>query len=149
MQVDLNLPERFQIQFIDKDGQRKKPVMLHRALFGSLERFTGILIEHYAGKFPAWLAPVQVSVLPIADRHLDYSKNVISELKKAGIRCELDTSNEKIGHKIRSHTLMKVPYLFIIGDQEVSDQTVTIRERGGESLGAKKLTEIRDLIPSH
>ena len=139
LQVDLNLPERLGATFVDKDGSKKVPVMLHRALFGSLERFIGILIENYAGKFPFWLSPSQVVVLPIADEHNEYAKKIFEELFKEGIKCEVDLRNQKINYKIREHSLSKVPQLFICGSKEVKNKSVTIRKLGSEKQETKKI----------
>jgi threonyl-tRNA synthetase len=138
LQVDLNLPGRLDATFVDKDGTKKVPVMLHRALFGSLERFIGILIENYAGKFPFWLSPSQVVVLPIAEEHNKYAKKIFEELFKEGIKCEVDLRNQKINYKIREHSLSKVPLLLICGKKEISNKTVTIRK-----LGSKKQETIK------
>ena len=139
LQVDLNLPERLGATFVDKDGSKKVPVMLHRALFGSLERFIGILIENYAGKFPFWLSPSQVVVLPIADEHNEYAKKIFEELFKEGIKCEVDLRNQKINYKIREHSLSKVPQLFICGSKEVKSKSITIRKLGSEKQETKKI----------
>ena len=138
LQVDLNLPGRLGATFVDKDGNKKVPVMLHRALFGSLERFIGILIENYAGKLPFWLSPSQVVVLPIAEEHNKYAKKIFEELFKEGIKCEVDLRNQKINYKIREHSLSKVPLLLICGKKEISNKTVTIRK-----LGSKKQETIK------
>ena len=138
LQVDLNLPGRLGATFVDKDGTKKVPVMLHRALFGSLERFIGILIENYAGKLPFWLSPSQVVVLPIAEEHNKYAKKIFKELFKEGIKCEVDLRNQKINYKIREHSLSKVPLLLICGKKEISNKTVTIRK-----LGSKKQETIK------
>ncbi len=135
IQVDFNLPERFDTVYRGSDGKEHRPIMIHRALMGSLERFFGVLIEHYAGIFPLWLAPVQVSVLTIAERHDVYARQVHEALKRAGIRSETNTDNEKIGYKIREATMRKVPYLIIIGDKELEDQKITVRKRDGENIG--------------
>ena len=132
LQVDLNLPGRLGATFVDKDGSKKVPVMLHRALFGSLERFIGILIENYAGKLPFWLSPSQVVVLPIAEEHNEYVKKIFKELFKEGIKCEVDLRNQKINYKIREHSLSKVPLLLICGSKEVKNKSVTIRKLGSE-----------------
>ena len=137
LQVDMNLPERFDISYVDESGDRnKRPVMLHRALFGSLERFIGILIEHFEGKFPPWLAPEQVVVMNITDKQSEYCQEVEESLKNKGFRAFSDLRNEKIGFKIREHTLQKVPYLLVVGDKEVEAGKVAVRTRGGEDLGA-------------
>jgi threonyl-tRNA synthetase len=137
LQVDMNLPERFDISYVDENGDRgKRPVMLHRALFGSLERFIGILIEHFEGKFPTWLAPEQAVVMNITDKQSEYCRKVEESLKNKGFRAAADLRNEKIGFKIREHSLQKVPYLLVVGDKEVESGTVAVRTRGGEDLGA-------------
>ncbi len=132
LQVDLNLPSRLGATFVDKDGSKKTPVMLHRALFGSLERFIGILIENYAGKLPFWLNPTQVVVLPIAEEHNKYAKKIFEEIFKEGINCEVDLRNQKINYKIREHSLAKVPLLFICGDKEIKEKSITIRKLGSD-----------------
>jgi len=141
LQVDMNLPERFGIDYVDEEGQRKRPVMLHRALFGSLERFTGILIEHYAGKLPAWLSPTQAIVLSIAEAHGDYAKDVAQLLRGVGVRAEFDVRNEKIGYKIREQTLQRVPFLLVVGARECEEGTVAIRTREGEDLGVMPIEQ--------
>ena len=146
LQVDMNLPERFAIDYIDKDGQRKQPVMLHRALFGSLERFTGILIEHYAGKLPTWLAPVQAIVMSISEDNNAYVKDVAQLLKGAGFRVETDISNEKIGYKVRKQTLQRIPYLFIVGVKEEQSGCVAVRSQSGEDLGVLSLNDALSLL---
>ncbi|MBZ0156612.1 MAG: threonine--tRNA ligase [Alphaproteobacteria bacterium] len=135
IQVDFNLPERFDTSYRGSDGREHRPIMIHRALMGSLERFFGVLIEHYAGIFPLWLAPVQVEVLTIAERHDEYAGEVYRALKKANVRVELNRENEKIGYKIRQATLKKVPYLVIIGDKEKEEGMLTVRKRSGENIG--------------
>lgn len=136
IQVDFNNPQQFDVSYRGSDGKEHTPIMIHRALMGSLERFFGILIEHYAGAFPVWLAPAQVSVLTIAERHGEYATKVTERLKAEGIRTVLNLDNEKIGHKIRGATIRKVPYLVIIGDKEISEGTLSLRRRNGEDLGA-------------
>jgi threonyl-tRNA synthetase len=136
LQVDMNLPERFDISYVDEDGDRtKRPVMLHRALFGSLERFIGILIEHYDGKLPLWLSPVQVALLNITDKQADYVRELESKLKQKGLRVISDLRNEKIGFKIREHTIQRVPYLLVAGDREMENGQLSVRTRSGEDLG--------------
>lgn len=142
IQVDFNLPERFDITYRAADGKEHRPIMIHRALMGSLERFFGILLEHYAGVFPLWLSPVQVAVLTISDKHIDYAKSVYQALKKAGLRTTLNIESEKIGAKIRTATLAKIPYLLILGDSEVSSNTVTVRLRNGTNLGSIPLQDL-------
>jgi len=141
LQVDMNLPERFGIEYVDEDGQRKRPVMLHRALFGSLERFTGILIEHHVGKLPAWLAPVQAMVLSITEEHAAYVQDVAQLLRGASLRAEADVRNEKIGYKIREQTLQRIPFLLVAGARERDASTIAIRSRDGEDLGVLLLTQ--------
>jgi threonyl-tRNA synthetase len=136
LQVDLNLPERFDIHYVDEKDQRQRPVMLHRVLFGSLERFTGILIEHYSGLFPVWLAPCQVKVLTISSAQDDYARELVRTLKQAGLRADADLRNEKIGFKIREHTLQKIPYLAIVGEQERQRGQVALRAHDGTNLGS-------------
>ena len=129
VQVDFNLPEKFDITYIEEDGQRRQPIMLHRALMGSLERFFGCLIEHYAGAFPLWLAPVQIILLPITDNHAEYADKIAEELEESGIRVEKDLRNEKIGFKIREAQLQKIPYMIVLGDKEVETSTLSVRRR--------------------
>jgi threonyl-tRNA synthetase len=136
LQLDFNMPGRLDATYIDEDSTRQTPVMLHRAILGSLERFIGILIENYGGAFPAWLAPVQAVVLNISEKQNDYCKNVAETLANKGFRVESDLRNEKIGFKIRQHTMSKVPYLLVVGDREVENGTVAVRTRSGEDLGS-------------
>ena len=142
LQVDLNLPARLGASYIDKDGTKKVPVMLHRALFGSLERFIGIIIENYAGKLPFWLAPAQVVVLPIAEGNNDYVKKLFEDLFKEGIKCEVDLRNQKINYKIREHSLAKVPMILVCGKKEVADNTVTVRRLGSDKQEVFKREEL-------
>ena len=142
LQVDMNLPERFDISYVDESGSRdKRPVMLHRALFGSLERFIGILIEHYEGKFPVWLSPVQAALLTITDKQDNYVSDVEQRLKASGVRAVSDLRNEKVGFKIREHTLQAVPYLLVVGDREVANDEVAVRTQKGEDLGVMKVAD--------
>jgi threonyl-tRNA synthetase len=129
VQFDFNLPRRFELEFVGEDGAKHRPYMVHRALLGSLERFFGVLIEHYAGAFPVWLAPLQVKVLPITDAQMDYARAVTAKLADAEIRVELDERNEKIGFKIREAQLQKVPYMLVIGAKEVEADKVAVRDR--------------------
>jgi len=142
LQVDLNLPGRLGSIYIDKEGKKKTPVMLHRALFGSLERFAGILIEHYAGKLPFWLSPVQVVILPINEEHHEYAKELLNQLENNSIRPIIDLRNEKINYKIREHSLSKIPILMICGSKEVQDKTITLRRLGKENQQTEKFVEI-------
>jgi threonyl-tRNA synthetase len=135
VQVDFSMPARLDASYVAEDGSRQAPVMLHRAILGSLERFIGMLIEHYAGSFPVWLAPVQAVVLNITDRQAEYAGEVVEHLQKQGLRACVDLRNEKIGFKIREHTLQRVPYLLVTGDREVESRTVSVRSRDGRDLG--------------
>jgi threonyl-tRNA synthetase len=144
--VDFNNPERFDVTYRGSDGGEHRPIMVHRALMGSLERFFGVLIEHYAGAFPLWLCPVQAEVLSIADRHSDYAARVAGELRRAGIRAALNIENEKIGYKIRVSTMRKVPFLVIIGDRELSGNMLSIRKRSGETFGPLSLEEFINMF---
>jgi threonyl-tRNA synthetase len=141
VQLDFALPGRLGASYIAEDGSKQVPVMIHRAILGSFERFIGVLIEHYAGQFPVWLAPVQVVILNITDAQADYAKNIAEKLQKEGFRVNLDLRNEKIGFKIREHTLARVPYLVVVGDKEVEAQTLAVRTREGKDLGAMSLEE--------
>jgi threonyl-tRNA synthetase len=142
IQVDFNIPERLDINYRGADSGDHRPIMIHRALMGSLERFFGVLIEHYAGAFPLWLSPVQFSILTIAERHADYGRKILEALKNEGIRVDLDDENEKIGYKIRKTTVLKTPYMCIIGDKEMTNNTVNIRKRDGENIGEKTIDEL-------
>jgi threonyl-tRNA synthetase len=132
IQCDFNLPERFDLTYVGEDGLFHRPVMLHRVILGSVDRFIGILLEHFAGALPFWLAPVQVVVAPITDRHAIYAKEIVEKLRQLDIRCELDTRNEKIGYKIRHAVSMKIPHCLIIGDNEVNARTLSVRFYNGE-----------------
>ena len=148
VQFDFNLPERFGLTYIGEDGGSHQPFMVHRAIFGSLERFMGILIEHYGGAFPTWLAPIQVQIIPIADRHIDYATFLHSELSESGIRSSVDSRSERMNAKVRDAQMAKVPYMFIVGDREVESESVGVRLRSGEDLGALSLNEIKKRISS-
>jgi threonyl-tRNA synthetase len=139
IQFDFNLPERFDMVYIGADGQEHRPYMIHRALFGSWERFFGLLIEHYAGAFPIWLSPVQVKIIPVADRHLDYAHKLETELRSRRVRVEVDDRSERINLKIRQAQLEKVPYMLVVGDREVADNSISIRRRSGEQLSDQSL----------
>ena len=141
VQFDFNLPERFGISYIGEDGSSHQPYMVHRAIFGSLERFMGILIEHYGGAFPAWLAPIQVKIIPIADRHITYAETVKEKLLESNIRCEIDGRSERMNAKIRDAQLMKIPFMVIVGDREIADNKVGVRLRNGEDLGPVKVSD--------
>ncbi|CAI8725895.1 threonine--tRNA ligase [Pseudomonas chlororaphis] len=148
LQVDLNLPERFDISYIDEHGERQRPVMLHRALFGSLERFIGILIEHYSGALPCWLAPRQAVVITISEGQADYARSVADTLRRQGLRIGADLRNEKISYKIREHSLQKVPYLLVVGDKEKDGGFVSLRSRHGEDLGRWAVSEVAERMRS-
>ena len=141
VQFDFTLPARFELEYVGEDGERHQPVMVHRALFGSVERFFGVLIEHYAGAFPLWLAPVQVGIVPISERHLEYADTIQSTLQKAGLRVEVDQRNEKMGAKIRDFTLQKLPYMLVVGDKEAETGAVSLRVRGQGDQGSMPLQE--------
>ncbi|MBP7476203.1 MAG: threonine--tRNA ligase [Pyrinomonadaceae bacterium] len=146
IQLDFNLPERFELEYTGDDNLKHRPFMIHRALFGSIERFFGVLIEHYAGAFPLWLAPVQVAVLPITDRINDYADSIASELRKSGFRVESNTKSDKIGAKIRDAQMQKIPYMLILGDQELENGQVAVRERKQGDVGAMSLDEFKEKI---
>ena len=139
IQLDFQLPQRFELEYIGADGEKHRPIMIHRVVFGSIERFIGILIEHFAGAFPTWLAPVQVKVLPISEKYMDYAESVQKKLDEAGIRVELDTRSEKIGYKIREAQQAKIPYMLVVGQKEEEDGTVSVRSRIAGDEGAKSL----------
>ncbi len=141
IQLDMQLPQRFDLTYIGKDGEKHRPVVIHRVAYGSIERFFGILIEHFAGRFPAWLAPQQVRILPIADRHADYAKSVQEKLIKEGLRVQVDERSEKIGYKIREAQLQKVPYMFIVGDKEVEESAISVRSRDHGEQGSQQLED--------
>lgn len=142
IQVDFNLPERFDMEYIAADGSRQRPIMIHRAIFGSLERFFGILIENYAGDFPLWLAPVQVRLLPVSDDFREYAQSVVNELKKAGFRVEIDNSGERLGKQIRTAELEKIPVVVVVGKKEVENQNLSVRTRQSGDLGGMTLSEL-------
>jgi threonyl-tRNA synthetase len=145
VQFDFNLPERFQLEYIGEDNKPHRPIMIHRALFGSMERFFGVLIEHYAGAFPMWLAPVQVAVLPITDRVNDYANELARELREAGLRVEANLRSEKIGAKIRDAQLQKVPFMLVLGDREMEQRTVAVRERARGDIGVMSIAEFKEM----
>ncbi len=141
IQLDMQLPERFELEYTGADGEKHRPVMIHRVVLGSIERFIGVITEHFAGAFPLWLAPVQVKILPIADRHHGYAKEVCTKLEAMGLRVEVDERSEKIGYKIREAQLHKIPYMLLVGDKEIEDGTVSVRKRGEGDLGASKVDD--------
>ncbi len=146
IQLDFNLPERFELEYTAEDNQKRRPIMIHRALFGSIERFFGVLIEHYAGAFPLWLAPVQVAVLPITDRINEYADSIAKDLRDAGFRVEANLKSDKIGAKIRDAQLQKIPYMLVLGDKELEEQKVAVRERKQGDIGAMSLAEFKEMI---
>ena len=146
IQLDMNLPERFQIEYIGEDGQKHRPIMIHRACFGSMERFIGILTEHYAGAFPTWMAPVQVKILPISEKHVEYAKKLAKQMHRDYVRVEVDDRSEKIGYKIRQAQMAKVPYMLVVGDKEVEEGTVNVRKHGGDELGSVPFEEFFNSI---
>lgn len=146
IQLDMNLPERFQIEYIGEDGQKHRPIMIHRACFGSMERFIGILTEHYAGAFPTWMAPVQVKILPISEKHVEYVKELAKQMHRDYVRVEVDDRSEKIGYKIRQAQMAKVPYMLVVGDKEVEEGTVNVRKHGGDELGSVPFEEFFNSI---
>ena len=141
IQLDFQMPERFELEYVGEDGEKHRPVMIHRALLGSIERFIGVITEHFAGAFPAWLSPVQVKILPVTDRAIEYAKTTAAQLDSEGFRVEVDERNEKIGKKIREATLEKVPFMLVVGDRDMDAGTVSVRTRGGEDLGAMPLAD--------
>jgi threonyl-tRNA synthetase len=146
IQFDFNTPERFDVTFIGEDGRERRPYMVHRALLGSLERFYGVLVEHYGGAFPVWLAPVQVMIIPIADRHVDYARKVEADLRIDGIRAQVDARSERMNYKVREAQLQKIPYVLVLGDRESADGTVAVRLRDGQNLGPKVLAEFKAMV---
>jgi len=147
IQVDFNLPERFEMFYIDKNGKKQTPIMIHRALLGSIERFMAVLIEHYAGEFPFWLMPVQIEILPVLEKHLDYAKSISEKLKELNYRVEIDFNDETLSKRIRNAELNKIPYILVVGDKEISSNTVAVRKRGRGDLGAYSLDKlINDLL---
>ena len=146
IQLDMNLPERFQIDYVGEDGQKHRPIMIHRACFGSMERFIGILTEHYAGAFPTWMAPVQVKILPISEKHVEYAKELAKQMHRDYVRVEVDDRSEKIGYKIRQAQMAKVPYMLVVGDKEVEEGTVNVRKHGGDELGSVPFEEFFNAI---
>jgi threonyl-tRNA synthetase len=148
VQFDFNLPSepRFNLSFVGEDGNRQQPYMVHRALMGSVERFFGVLVEHYGGAFPVWLAPVQATVIPIADAHIPYAEEVAAHLRNSGFRADCDARNERTGHKIREATLLKTPYMVVVGEKEIAAKQVAVRERSGKDLGVMALDRFEALL---
>ena len=146
IQLDMNLPERFNVEYIGEDGQKHRTIMIHRACFGSMERFIGILTEHYAGAFPTWMAPVQVKILPISEKHVEYANQLAKQMRHDYVRVEVDDRNEKIGYKIRQAQMEKVPYMLVVGDKEMEDNSVNVRKHGGDELGTVSFDEFFNSI---
>ena len=146
IQLDMQLPERFELEYVGADGKKHRPIMIHRVVFGSIERFIGIITEHFAGAFPLWIAPVQVEVLPVTDRAAEYAGNIVKKLEAAGFRAEADYRPEKLGYKIREAVGMKVPYMIIVGDKDIENNTISVRHRSGKDLGAMKYEDFEALI---
>ena len=146
IQLDFQMPERFELEYIGEDGERHRPVMIHRVVLGSIERFIGVITEHFAGAFPAWLSPVQVKILPVTDRAAEYAKSAAAQLDSEGFRVEVDSRNEKVGKKIREATLEKIPYMLVVGDRDMEAGTVSVRTRAGEDLGAMSLTDFGAML---
>ena len=145
-QLDFQMPERFDLSYVGEDGKEHRPVMIHRAIYGSLERFMGILIEHYGGAFPVWLAPVQVKILPVSDDQFSYAEELREKLASKEIRVEVDAANEKLGYKIRQAQLEKVPYMLVVGKNEAENRTVSVRDRREGDLGAMGIAEFKEKV---
>jgi len=146
IQVDYNLPERFDLEYIGSDNQKHRPIMIHRAPFGSMERFVAVLLEHTGGKFPLWLTPEQAVIMPISEKYNDYAKKVLNSLNNSDIRAILDDRNEKIGRKIRDNELKKTPYLLIVGEKEAADNTISVRKQGEGDQGTMSIDAFAEFI---
>ena len=146
IQLDFQLPQRFEAEYIGEDGNKHRTIMIHRVVFGSIERFIGILIEHFAGKFPLWLSPVQIKILPISNKFNDYAKEIEDILKKEGLRCDIDGRAEKIGYKIRAARLERIPYMLVVGEKEIENNTVSVRKRDDGDLGSMPLNRLLELL---
>ena len=146
IQLDMQMPERFELEYTGEDGQKHRPVMIHRVVFGSIERFIGILIEHFAGAFPTWLAPVQVKIVPISEKFHDYAQQLQQQLDSQGIRVEGDYRAEKMGYKIREAQLQKIPYMLVVGEKEQSEGNVSVRSRSEGDLGAMSVEAFTDMV---
>jgi threonyl-tRNA synthetase len=145
IQLDFQLPRRFNCVYSDNDGREKTPIVIHRVIYGSLERFMGILIEHTAGAFPVWLAPIQARLIPISERHADYAKEIASELRDLGLRVDLDDSDDRMNAKIRDAQMQKIPYMLVVGNREVAERTVSVRLRTEENLGAMAIASFSEM----
>ena len=146
IQLDFSLPERFDLEYVSDEGSRQRPVVLHKAMIGSLERFMGVLIEHFAGAFPVWLAPIQAVIIPIADRHFEYAEKIRKQLSEVGIRVEVNDRKERMNLKVREAQLQKIPYMLIVGDREEEDHAVSVRLRSNEDLGSLPVDEALEII---
>ena len=147
IQLDFQQPRRLELEYTDKDGSKKTPIAIHRVIYGSLERFIGIIIEHFAGSFPVWISPVHATILPIStDKHGDYANSLAKELKSAGLRVEVDSNAETLGNRIRKAQEQKIPYVIVVGDKEMQNNSVNVRLRGGESLGEMSLEEFKNRV---
>ena len=146
IQVDYNLPERFELEYTGSDNAKHRPVMIHRAPFGSMERFVAVLLEHTAGHFPLWLAPEQVIIIPVSDKYSDYANRVAAELDAADIRCEVDNRNETLGRKIRDNQLKRIPYMLVVGEKEAAAGEVSVRKSGEGDLGSMKIANFAQLL---
>ena len=146
IQLDMQMPERFELEYVGEDGEKHRPIMIHRALLGSIERFIGVITEHFAGAFPAWLNPVQVKLLPVTDRAAEYAGDIAAKLDSQGFRVEVDGRNEKIGKKIREAQLEKIPYMLVVGDRDMEAGTVSVRHRAEGDLGAMSLEDFAKLL---
>ena len=146
VQLDFSLPESFDLEYIDRDGSSKRPVVIHRAMLGAIERFMGVLIEHYGGAFPLWLAPTQATIIPITDRNVEYALEIGNKLKKEGLRIDVDTRNERMNLKIREAQLQKVPYMLVVGDRETLEKTIAVRTRNNTNLGTMSIEQLQLLL---
>ena len=148
IQLDMQLPKRFELSYIDADGSKQEPIMIHRVIYGSIDRFLGIMTENFAGAFPLWLAPIQVEVITVSEKQNDYAKEIFDKLDKAGIRVEYDERNEKVGYKIREAQLQKIPYMLVLGDDEVAEKNITVRHRKLGDLGKMQLDDFINMLNS-
>ena len=146
IQLDFQLPGRFDLSYVDEDGSKKCPIMVHRAIFGSFDRFIGIITEHFAGHFPTWISPIQARVIPVSEKALEYAKTIADKLDELNVKVELDDSNERIGYKIRSAQLQRIPYMIILGENEMNNGTVSVRKRNGEEIKDLSFEAVQSLI---